>query len=138
MRNLPILSVIAFLLGGGSGCIASPNSSVQLSAKPTNTETVRPRISPNPIKNPSPSPFVPGVSLPIFPGISPTTTSSPLPTPTTPVAPILPLVEVPTPGLRATKVKTSSTPPSSTTKRRKVVVDKTPSTPKQRLKRREN
>jgi hypothetical protein len=134
MRNLPILSVIAFLLGGGSGCIAAPNSSVQLSAKPSNTETVKPRMSsPNSIKNPSPSPFVPGVSLPVFPGISPTTTNSPLPTPTTPVAPILPLVEVPTPGLRVTKVKTSST-----TKRRKVVVEKTPPTPKQRLKRREN
>ncbi len=122
--------------------MAAPNSSAQLSAKQPNAETVRPRTtSPNQIKNSSPSPFVPGVSLPVFPGISPAATSSPtaIPaTPITPAAPILPLVEVPTPGLRVTKVKNSSTPPSSTVKRRRVVVDETPPPARKRLKRREN
>ena len=122
--------------------MAAPNSSTQLSAKQPKAEPVRPRMtSPNQIKNPSPSPFVPGVSLPVFPGTTPAATSLPTSvpaTPSTPVAPILPLVEVPTPGLRVTRVKNLSTPPSSTVKRRRVVVDETPPPARKRLKRREN
>ncbi len=139
MRNSPILSVIVFLLcGWGSSCMAAPNNTTQLSSKQSNTEKARPRsISPSSIKTPRPSPFVPGVSLPIFPGTTPTATSSPPPIQTT-TTPTLPLVEVPTPGLRAARVKNSSTPLSSTTKRRKVVVDEAPRPVRKRLKRREN
>lgn len=114
--------------------MAAPDTTAQLSAKQPNAETVKPRTTnPNQIKNSSPSPFVPGVSLPVFPGISPTTTSSPIPT--IPAALTWPLVEVPTPGLRATK---ANDPPSSTVKRRRVVVDEAPAPVKKRLKRREN
>jgi hypothetical protein len=55
-----------------------------------------------------------------------------------PTTPTLPLVEVPTPGLKATKVNKSLAPPSSTIKRSKVVVEQTPPSAKKRLKLREN
>ncbi len=78
-----------------------PNTVAQLSPQPASPEIVMPPAVPNSKKNPSfpaASPFVSNVILPLFPG------TLPLPATGQP-APLWPLVEVPTPGLRVAKVR---------------------------------
>ncbi len=125
MKKLSILSLTLFLSCGlGSGCMASPQLLGQSSPK---TPSSGKRSTPV-TKTPKPSPFVSGVSLPVFPGTTPSATSAPgVSTPET-AAPVLPLVEVPTPGLRSSKGKRSSNQPAPPIKQRKKVVEET-STP---------
>jgi hypothetical protein len=134
MRNLPILSMTILLLcGAGSGCMAAPQTKAQSSPKPVPANgSQRPPATP---KTPKSSPFVPGVSLPVFPGTVPAATSAPTPEPTTPA---LPLVEVTTPGLRSSKGKKSSNQPAPPLKQRQKAVEETPSPVRQRSKRRES
>ncbi len=120
MRNLPILSMTVLLFcGSGSGCMAAP----QIKAQPSSQPAKSGQRSPATPKTPKSSPFVPGVSLPVFPGTAPAATSTPTLEPTTPV---LPLVEVTTPGLRSSKGKKSSNQPAPPLQQRQKVVEETP------------
>jgi hypothetical protein len=79
----------------------TPNTVAQLSPQPASPGAVISPAAPNSPKNPSSpaaSPFVSGVILPLFPGTVPLPAAGQS-------APLWPLVEVPTPGLRAAKVR---------------------------------
>lgn len=121
MRNSPILNLILFsICGSGWGCIATPSTVAQSSPSLSKPSTVIPVTQPavaSPRATPSvrttvASPFLPGVTLPVFPG------TFPIPTPTSQPTPVYPLVEVPTPGLRTMKVRNQPKTDTSVKKRR--------------------
>jgi hypothetical protein len=143
MRKSPILSLVVFLLlcEAGGGCMATPNLVAQVSPKPAGSKSFTPKAviprstTPSSPKN-SASPFVPGVTLPVFPG---TTTIPALPSSSTVVqpSPSLPLVEVPTPGLRAAKIRKKAVPQSGIRRQRRQI-EETPAPVRRRSNRSAN
>jgi hypothetical protein len=115
MKKSPILSLIVLIFcGSGGSCVATPNTTMAQSFPSNRVVAPKPATFGTPRILNSGSSFVPGVTLPVFPGTMPIPVAS-----GAAAQPLLsfPLVEVPTPGLAAATNKRLS-PRLSTGRRR--------------------
>ncbi len=102
------------ICGSGGSCVATPNTTIAQLSPSNRVVAPKPAIFSTPRIPNSGSSFVPGVTLPVFPGTMPIP-----PVSGNTAQPLLsfPLVEVPTPGLAAATNKRLS-PRLSTGRRR--------------------